>query len=147
MAVTYRTVPTLNCLSNGKFPRETAYFLGLRKSMESLVPRFRCWITNPDLTTLNIPMEPFTISYSARRLQARRRVESFFSYRSQTKFVKLNGTELACPWTAWEDDWVRDRSNPSYTEAPDFGTFKTGKISLQDHGDVVYYRNIKIREL
>ena len=69
-------------------------------------------------------------------------------------FVKLNGTEIIrfpVHGQAWEDLIAdckfRNRSNPSYTEAPDFGTFKTGKISLQDHGDVVYYRNIKIREL
>ena len=31
--------------------------------------------------------------------------------------------------------------------APDFGMFQKGKISLQDHGDPVWYKNIKIRKL
>lgn len=69
-------------------------------------------------------------------------------------YVELNGTEIVrfpVNGEAWEeliaDCKFRDKNHPYYTEAPDFGKFKTGKISLQDHGDVVYYRNIKIREL
>jgi hypothetical protein len=30
---------------------------------------------------------------------------------------------------------------------PGFGTFTSGKISLQDHGDLVCFKNIKIKEL
>jgi hypothetical protein len=34
-----------------------------------------------------------------------------------------------------------------FTKMPDYGTTMKGRISLQDHGDVVSYRNIKIRRL
>lgn len=68
--------------------------------------------------------------------------------------VQLNGTEIISfpiHGEAWEtliaQSKFRNPSHEDYTHAPDFGKFKTGKISLQDHGDVVYYRNIKIREL
>ena len=34
-----------------------------------------------------------------------------------------------------------------FADMPDFGKFAEGYIVLQDHGDLVSYRNIRIREL
>jgi len=34
-----------------------------------------------------------------------------------------------------------------FKDMPDFGKFTSGRISLQDHGDQVWFRNIKIKEL
>jgi hypothetical protein len=39
-----------------------------------------------------------------------------------------------------------ETTRPDATYAPTFGTYKTGNISLQDHGNNVKFRNIKIRE-
>jgi hypothetical protein len=34
-----------------------------------------------------------------------------------------------------------------FKNLPDFGTIRKGKFGLQDHGNEVWYRNIKIRKL
>ena len=68
--------------------------------------------------------------------------------------VTMNG-ELAYSYPLSGNEWDELVSNskfnpetkrPDATFAPKFGTFKTGKISLQDHGNNVKFRNIKIRE-
>ena len=68
--------------------------------------------------------------------------------------VVLNGTEIVT-FPVHGPEWEAlitaskfgDTSLPHYTHAPKFGQFKTGKIGLQDHGDKVAFRNIKIKEL
>jgi hypothetical protein len=38
-------------------------------------------------------------------------------------------------------------SGSKFKDMPDFGKAKKGKIALQDHGDPVWYKNLKIRRL
>ena len=68
--------------------------------------------------------------------------------------VTMNG-ELAYSYPLSGNEWDKlvsqSKFNPETkrsdaTYAPKFGTYKTGKISLQDHGNNVKFRNIKIRE-
>ena len=62
--------------------------------------------------------------------------------------VNLNGTEIAIfpvNGEPWEKLVSRSKFDNEYFA--DFGKFKTGNIGLQDHGDVVSYRSIKIREI
>lgn len=68
--------------------------------------------------------------------------------------VKLNGTQIhtfPVHGPEWEtmiaNSKFGNRKAPDYTKAPDFGQFRKGKIGLQDHGDLVAYRNIKIKKL
>jgi hypothetical protein len=58
----------------------------------------------------------------------------------------LNG-ELVVATTLWDDNWKKLVAGSKFKDMPDFGTYKKGHIGLQDHGDMVSYRNIRIRKL
>lgn len=58
----------------------------------------------------------------------------------------LNGT-LLCEYELWSDDWNERVAGSKFSQWETFGKTKRGHISLQDHGDLVAYRNIMIREL
>ena len=49
--------------------------------------------------------------------------------------------------TLWDDAWKKLVAGSKFKEWPDFGTFKTGRIALQDHGADVWFRNIEIKKL
>lgn len=58
----------------------------------------------------------------------------------------LNGVKTVTT-TMWDDDWKALIAGSKFANWKGFGTYKTGKIALQDHGDEVWYRNISIKEL
>lgn len=58
----------------------------------------------------------------------------------------LNG-EHNVSTTMWNDSWRTMVAGSKFKACPDFGTFKKGRIDLQDHGDEVWFRNIKIKHL
>ena len=45
------------------------------------------------------------------------------------------------------ETWEKMISESKFSEWKEFGISKVGKIGLQDHGNTVWYRNIKIKEL
>lgn len=47
----------------------------------------------------------------------------------------------------WDDNWKKMVANSKFAKMPGFGIYKKGRIALQDHGDNVWYRNIKIKSL
>lgn len=49
--------------------------------------------------------------------------------------------------TMWDDNWKKMIAGSKFKSMSDFGTYKSGRIGLQDHGDDVWYRNIMIRKL
>ena len=49
--------------------------------------------------------------------------------------------------TMWNDYWKQMIAISKFKNMPGFGTFKKGKISLQDHGEDVWFKNIRIKML
>ncbi len=58
----------------------------------------------------------------------------------------LNGITVV-KTTLWNENWKALVAGSKFKAWKDFGTFKKGKIALQDHGDAVWYKNIVIKEL
>jgi len=58
----------------------------------------------------------------------------------------LNGENVVST-TLWDDNWKKLVAGSKFVEMPDFGTYKKGKIGLQDHGNAVWYRKIMIKKL
>jgi hypothetical protein len=47
----------------------------------------------------------------------------------------------------WDDNWKKMLAGSKFRNMPDFGTVKNGHFALQDHGNQVWYRNIRIKKL
>jgi len=58
----------------------------------------------------------------------------------------LNGKNVVSTML-WDDNWKKMVAASKFKQWPGFGTFKKGRICLQDHDNMVWYRNIKIRRL
>jgi hypothetical protein len=58
----------------------------------------------------------------------------------------LNGTKVV-EYELGSPEWKQLVSNSKFKEWPEYGQAAEGYIGLQDHGDAVAFRNIKIRIL
>jgi hypothetical protein len=58
----------------------------------------------------------------------------------------LNGTQVVS-YELGSPDWQARKQASKFAEVPGFGAFARGQIALQDHGDRVAYRRIRLREL
>ena len=47
----------------------------------------------------------------------------------------------------WSADWKARVAKSKFNAMPRYGLEKTGHIALQDHGDEVAFRNLKIKVL
>lgn len=62
-----------------------------------------------------------------------------------TQFL-LNGKKVV-EFTMFDQSWSEMIANSKFKDMPGFGKGRKGRIALQDHGDAVAYRNIKIKLL
>ena len=58
----------------------------------------------------------------------------------------LNGSKVA-EYELWTPEWKARVAQTKFKDWPGYGMSKRGVIGLQDHGDEVSYRNIRIKEL
>lgn len=58
----------------------------------------------------------------------------------------LNGENVVSTMM-WDDNWNKMVAASKFAKMPGFGTYKKGKIALQDHGNTVWYRNVMIKKM
>lgn len=58
----------------------------------------------------------------------------------------LNGEDVVST-TMWDANWDKLVAGSKFKSMPGFAKFKKGHIALQDHGFMVWYRNIMIKKL
>jgi hypothetical protein len=58
----------------------------------------------------------------------------------------LNGVKVV-EYELWSPDWDARVKKSKFIKYPQYGRAKVGHIGLQDHGDPVWFRNIRIRSI
>jgi hypothetical protein len=58
----------------------------------------------------------------------------------------INGAKVV-EYELWSDDWARRVRESKFKDFAQYGRARRGHIGLQDHGDRVAFRNIKVREI
>ena len=58
----------------------------------------------------------------------------------------LNGAKVVA-YELWTPEWEAAVAETKFSEWPGYGRARRGHLGVQDHGDPVWFRNIKVREL
>ncbi|UII77430.1 DUF1080 domain-containing protein [Flagellimonas sp. HMM57] len=74
------------------------------------------------------------------------KVELMVNHDTNEGHVLLNGKKIV-EFPVHGPDWEKMVASSKFADWDGFGEYKTGIIGLQDHGDRVAFRNIKIKEL
>jgi len=92
-------------------------------------------------------------NYSMHLTNHKKRLKAVGEWNSSRIVVKdslvkhyLNGEKII-EFKQWTSDWDRRKAEGKWKDFEDYGIVKTGKIGLQDHGNKIWFRNIKIKSL
>ncbi len=73
---------------------------------------------------------------------------------NKTEVIANNGSltilvnhEVVLKTTMWDAKWKKLIAGSKFKEWPGFGTYKKGRIALQDHGADVWFKNVEIKKL
>ncbi|MCB0847332.1 MAG: DUF1080 domain-containing protein, partial [Bacteroidetes bacterium] len=58
----------------------------------------------------------------------------------------LNGHKVV-EYSLGSPEWKELVANSKWKDHPDYGQFRKGHIGLQDHGNQIWFKNVKIRGL
>ncbi len=120
------------------------------------------WMTGPEYQLTDdvgfpTPLEPNRqagANYSMHAPDAKQKVLRPIGEWNTTRIVVkdahvehwLNGKKIV-EFERWTPEWNALRDAGKWKDAPDYGKAKTGRIAIQDHGSVFWFRNVKIRTL
>lgn len=118
------------------------------------------WQTGPEMQILDNTCHPDTKYVTHRAGDLYDLIESKYSavkpagQWNEVRIKKLNGKvefwlngHKTVDFEMHTEEWTKMIANSKFKDMPDFGLAKKGHISLQDHGDKVWFKNIKIRTL
>ena len=85
----------------------------------------------------------FVISFLSIQLFPQERIttEEYIETYKDVAVKKIN------EFKQWTSDWDKRKAEGKWKEFTDYGILKTGKIGLQDHGNKIWFRNIKTKSL
>ncbi len=63
------------------------------------------------------------------------------------KMTFSQNDEVVVQFTMHNDEWRKMVANSKFKTMPGFGKASKGRLGLQDHGDMVWFRNIKIKSI
>ena len=122
---TFQTGPEMQIIDNERHPDAKA---GKNKNRQAGA--------NYDLHPLSEPAVKPAGEYNSVRLVVNKgHVEHY-----------LNGKKVV-EYTLWSPEWEKMVRESKFADMEEYGRYKSGHIALQDHGDKVWFKNIKIRPL